>query len=106
MSGLKRAGIPHHEIPATRRDFLAKAGAGFGSLALTYLLGGKTVFADEAAAAVNPLAPKKGHYAGKAKSVIFCFMEGGPSAIDTFDPKPKLNELAGKPLPNSFGQVI
>jgi len=106
MSGLKQAGIPHHELPATRRDFLAKAGAGFGSLALTYLLGGKTLSADEAAAAVNPLAPKKGHYAGKAKSVIFLFMEGGPSALDTFDPKPKLNELAGKPLPGSFGPVI
>src|SRR5438105_13013559 len=93
---MPRQFIPHHEIPATRRDFLARAGAGFGAVALSYLLGEKPLMADEAP--FNPSAPKKPHYAGKAKSVIFLFMEGGPSAMDLFDPKPKLNELAGKPL--------
>ena len=103
---------PHIEIPRTRRDFLAKSGAGFGALAASYLLGlngVKTARADEVprvGPAGNPLAAKKPHYAAKAKSVIFLFMEGGPSAMDTFDPKPKLNELAGKPLPPSFNRPL
>ena len=82
---------PHIEIPTSRRDFLAKSGAGFGALAMSSLLR-----ADET----------KPHYASRAKSVIFLFMEGGPSAMDTFDPKPKLNELAGQQLPPSFKPVI
>src|SRR4029079_17687185 len=52
------------------------------------------------------LAAKRGHFRPKAKSVIFLFMEGGPSHLDLFDPKPKLNELAGQRLPDSFGKVI
>jgi len=91
---------PHVEIPRTRREFLAKSGAGFGALALSSLLGPSTATAAEPGAALRP------HYPGRAKSVIFLFMEGGPSALDTFDPKPKLNELAGKPLPPSFKPVI
>lgn len=92
--------VPHRELLYTRRDFLARAGTGFGALALASLL------QREAAASVNPLAPKKPHFAPRAKSVIFLFMEGGPSHLDTFDPKPLLNQLAGKPLPDSFGSVI
>jgi hypothetical protein len=84
---------PHIEIPTSRREFLAKSGAGFGALAMSSLLG-----AQESA--------RKPHYGGRAKAVIFLFMEGGPSAMDTFDPKPQLNELAGKPLPPSFKPVI
>jgi hypothetical protein len=91
---------PHVEIPRTRREFLAKSGAGFGALALSSLLGPSIAKAAEAGSALRP------HYAARAKSVIFLFMEGGPSALDTFDPKPKLNELAGKPLPPSFKPVI
>ena len=53
-----------------------------------------------------PLAPKPPQFPARAKRVIFLFMEGGPSHLDTFDPKPKLNELAGQPLPASFGKVI
>ena len=82
---------PHVEIATSRREFLVKRGAGFGALALSSL-----VRAEET----------KPHYPARAKSVIFLFMEGGPSAMDTFDPKPKLNELAGKPLPPSFKPVI
>src|SRR5262245_48850677 len=82
---------PHIQVPTTRREFLAKSGAGFGAMAMSSLLGA---------------AETKPHYAARAKSVIFLFMEGGPSAMDTFDPKPKLNELAGKPLPPSFKPVI
>src|SRR5262245_43609071 len=55
-----------------------------------------------ATAAVNPLAPKKPHFAPKAKNVIFIFMEGGPSQIDLFDPKPELQKWHGKPLPPSM----
>src|SRR5881227_656531 len=79
----------------TRRDLLFKAGAGFGAVALSALL------AEEAGASVT--AP---HFPAKAKSVIWLFMEGGPSHIDLFDPKPKLKELAGQPLPASFGKPI
>src|SRR6266478_2338851 len=91
---------PHLRIPTTRREFLAKSGAGFGALALSSLLGGSTATAAEGSSALQQ------HYPMRAKSVIFLFMEGGPSAMDTFDPKPKLNEMAGKPLPPSFKPVI
>jgi hypothetical protein len=90
---------PHIEIPRTRREFLAKSGAGFGALAMSSLLG-RDLAASQGGSALAPLYP------ARAKSVIFLFMEGGPSAIDTFDPKPKLAELAGKPLPPSFKPVI
>jgi hypothetical protein len=55
---------------------------------------------------VDPLAPKKPHHEPKAKSVIWLFMEGGPSHVDLFDPKPELERLAGQPMPASFGKVI
>ncbi|MBA4186559.1 MAG: DUF1501 domain-containing protein [Planctomycetaceae bacterium] len=84
----------------SRRNWLATAGSGFGALALNSLLAGETRAAD------SPLAPRKPHHKPTAKACIFLFMEGGPSHIDTFDPKPKLNQLAGKPLPDSFGKVI
>jgi hypothetical protein len=104
-------GLPHHERPGTRRDFLARAGGGFGALAMSYLMSAGTSRAaapagGAAAAALSPHAAKLPHYAARAKSVIFLFMEGGPSHIDLFDPKPKLNELAGKQLPDSFGKII
>lgn len=102
-----RSAPPHIEIPRTRREFLLRAGAGFGALPLAYLLNqSATVASPERAKVALPLAAKAGHFAPRAKSVIFLFMEGGPSHIDMFDPKPLLNELAGKPLPESFGKVI
>lgn len=85
-----------------RREFLLNGGTGFGALALAYLLRDHPLFAD----AVNPLAPKPGHHACKAKSIIFLFMEGGPSHLDLFDPKPLLNRLEGQRIPPSFGRVI
>src|SRR5689334_15961999 len=84
----------------SRRDFLAKSGAGFGSLALSYLLGQNNALA---LPGKSPLAPKQPQFVPRAKSVIFLFMEGGPSHMDLFDPKPLLRELAGKPIPPSFG---
>jgi hypothetical protein len=77
------------EKPMTRRAALRAAACGFGYMGLADLL----------AAADNPLAPKASHFEPKAKRVIFLFMHGGPSSIDTFDPKPRLYRDHGKPLP-------
>lgn len=89
----------------TRREFLWEAGGGFTSLALTGMLSAdgflnnQVVAADGVSKYENPLAPKKPHFAPKAKSVIFLFMYGGPSHVDTFDHKPKLYPLDGKTIP-------
>ena len=88
----------------TRREFLWQAGAGFTSLALTGLLSEDGFLSQQAVAAdgvgkfVNPLAAKPPHFAPKAKSVIFLFMYGGPSHVDTFDYKPKLYPLDGQTI--------
>ncbi len=95
--------VPHYERCLTRRDWLAKAGAGFGAVACSALWSRDQ---RAAAAGTSPLAPKQPHHPATAKSVIFLFMEGGPSHIDLFDPKPLLEKLAGKPLPKSFKRVI
>src|SRR5437764_11437691 len=81
--------------PTSRREFLTRAGAGFGLLALADLLAAP-VSASEIATAVNPLAVRLPHFAPKAKSVIWLFMEGAPSAVDLFDPKPELDKNNGK----------
>jgi uncharacterized protein (DUF1501 family) len=82
---------------ASRRQFLAQSGLGFGALAASSLL--------DAAPGTNPFTPKSRHFEAKGKSVIFLFMHGGPSHLDTFDPKPALNRLHGQPIPPSFGKV-
>jgi hypothetical protein len=80
---------PSRILPATpsRRELLFGGGMGLGTIALSALL------AQDEARAEGVLAPKKPHHAAKAKHCIFLLMEGGPSHIDTFDPKPKLDEL-------------
>src|SRR5216683_5965489 len=92
----------------SRREFLFKAGGGFGALALSCLLNrdGISAGAEAATQVANPLAPKPAQFKTKAKAVIFLFMEGGPSHLDTFDPKPELTRLHGQKLPTSFGTVI
>ncbi len=87
-----------------RRNFLSQSSAGLCSLALASMLAEDGFAFDQKS--VDPLAPKKPHHTPKAKSVIFLFMEGGVSHIDTFDPKPALDKLAGKPMPESFGRPI
>src|SRR5436853_1338129 len=88
----------------TRREFLWQVGAGFTGLALTGLLerdgflGSQARAADGVTPYANPLAPRKPMFTPKAKSVIFLFMYGGPSQVDTFDYKPKLYELDGKTI--------
>src|SRR6476620_9274164 len=80
--------------PASRREFLARAGAGLGAIALADLLCPSA--SASGAAAADPLAPRAPHFAPKAKSVIWLFMEGAPSAVDLFDPKPELDRGDGK----------
>jgi uncharacterized protein (DUF1501 family) len=89
----------------SRRDWLWRAANGFGGLAFSAL---------QTSAADRPFAVRKPHFAAKAKSVIFLFMDGGPSQIDTFDPKPMLEKYHGKPFPgkkertqfNNDGQTL
>jgi hypothetical protein len=78
--------------PMTRRSMLSRCGMGLGSLGLTGLLHDDGLLG----AAANPLAPKKSHFAGRAKSVIWIFVNGGPSHVDTWDYKPALEEMDGK----------
>jgi hypothetical protein len=87
-------------LPATRREFLARSGTGLGSLALASVLadaGGLT--SETHGANVSPMLPREAHFPAKAKHVIHIFCNGGPSHVDTFDPKPSLEKYAGKNLP-------
>lgn len=90
----------------TRRRLLQTSAVGFGHLALTAMLGQESQ-AEQAskAAAGSPLAPKQPHFTPRAKRIVFLFMKGGPSHIDTFDPKPMLDRDSGKPLPFDLPRV-
>jgi hypothetical protein len=97
----------HREPAHSRRDFLARAGGGLGLLALVDLLerqgrGEETTPQQPA----NPLSPKQPHRPATARSVIWCFLDGGPSHLDLFDPKPLLTKLDGQPLPPSFKRPV
>ena len=96
------------QIPPSRREFLNRVGGGFGALAAGYLLGldGFVSRARADGAPANPMLPRPPHFRARAKSVIWLFMEGGPSHIDLFDPKPALDRLDGQPMPESFGRPI
>jgi hypothetical protein len=84
-------------FPASRRAFLRQAGCGFGAVALAALLAqGDVAGAEASAASTNPLSPKSPHFKARAKNVIFLYMDGGPSQVDTFDPKPLLNKQHGQ----------
>src|SRR6476469_1766794 len=111
---------PHQFCRRTRREFLWESGAGFGGLALTGMLARDGFFNGAAANSIavpaghrgmtpelleHPMMPHKGTLPAKAKSVIFLFMYGGPSQVDTFDYKPKLYPLDGKTIPvKTFGR--
>lgn len=92
----------NYDFPASRREFLHRAGCGFGAVALAALMQ-EPVLAAPVSAGVESKFPGA---VGTAKNVIFLFMEGGPSHLDTFDRKPLLNELAGQKLPASFKRPI
>ena len=85
----------------TRREMLCRCGMGMGGLTLAALLG-ESGFLGSARAAepIHPLGPKAAHFPARAKRVIHFFLNGGPSQVDTFDPKPALARFAGKPLPS------
>src|SRR5256885_535655 len=84
--------------PISRRALLRQVSCGFGTLGLVGLFSdlGSVLARTEP---VNPMAPKGPHFAPRAKKIIFLFMHGGPSSIDTFDPKPRLIKDNDKPLP-------
>src|SRR5437870_4290600 len=90
-------------LPSTllsRRQILTRIGGGFGALALSTVFADAGLLAQPAAqGSTNPLAPKSPHFPARAKRLIFLFMNGGPSHVDTFDPKPTLARYAGQPLP-------
>ena len=94
-------------VARTRRNFLATSASGVGTLALANLLQGEGLLGAEGSAAgkLNPLAPKPPHFAPKAKNCIFLFMAGAPSQLDLFDPKPKLDEWAGRDFPEKHGEL-
>ena len=105
--------MSHHQpglgsAPVTRREALCRSGMGFGALALGGLLAdslptsGAARAAGLAGGAISPLVPKRPHFAPKAKRVIHLFMNGGPSQVDTFDPKPALSKYNGKAIPSSL----
>ncbi len=98
----------HERLLQSRRDFLTSSASGIGLLALASLLrdDGLLAAAPPSAGAVNPLAPKPPHFAPKAKRCICIYLEGAPSQIDLFDPKPKLNELDGQKLPESMTKNV
>src|SRR5437667_6860078 len=91
---------PEH-LALTRREFLCRCGMGMGALSLASLFGnlGFLNSAEADTGFTSPLAPKRPHFPAKAKRVIHIFANGGPSHVDTFDPKPSLDKYAGKPLP-------
>jgi hypothetical protein len=98
---------PHREAAHSRRDFLARAGGGLGLLALLDLLekearGGEPLSRNP----VNPLAAHSPRLPAAARSVIWCFLDGGPSHLDLFDPKSALTRLDGQTLPGSFKRPV
>ncbi|MFT5527294.1 MAG: hypothetical protein ACI9G1_001097 [Pirellulaceae bacterium] len=97
---------------SSRREMLTKCGAGFGAVALSALLSDSKFAgsAEAAARGVTPFAPKKPHFAPQVKNVIYLYMDGGPSQVDTFDPKPRLQQENGKPFamkiePTQFNNI-
>jgi hypothetical protein len=97
--------MEQHNGFLSRREMLRRCGMGMGAVAIADLL--RTVNTSQAAEAAGasfgpPLAPKQPHFPAKTKRVIHLFMNGGPSHLDTFDPKPLLARYAGKPLPVTY----
>src|SRR5262245_3182866 len=90
----------------SRRNFLATTASGVGTLALASLLNDDGLLAAESVKSADPMAPRSSHFPGKAKACICFYLEGAPSQIDLWDPKPKLNELNGQKLPESMTKSV
>src|SRR5260370_41664801 len=86
----------------TRRHFFKECGLGVGKIALASLLADGAVRAQQSPRLADPLAPKRPHFPAKVKSVIYLFMAGGPSQLELFDYKPRLSQLDGQPIPESY----
>jgi hypothetical protein len=101
---------PLQHAAQSRRQFFTTAASGLGAAALSAALADEGPLAADranaATTAVDPLLPKPSHFAPRAKACIFIFMEGAPSQVDLFDPKPKLNELHGQKLPESMTKNV
>ncbi len=102
----------YQPVPLTRREMLSRCTNGFGAAALAALLADPAygVAPPSPVNRLDPLAPRVPHFPAKAKSVIFLFMDGGPSQMDTFDPKPRLDREHGQPIkvkvePTQFNNV-
>jgi len=100
--------LPDNSNIHSRRTFLGNAANGAGMLALASLFREDGLLADDSTGegAANPLATRLAHFAPKAKACIYIYLEGAPSQIDLFDPKPKLNELNGQQLPESMTKNV
>ena len=100
----------HAACDCSRRRFLSHLGAGFGTLAFEALLhqqaGASTAASQPVIDPLRPYSPRAPHFSPRAKSVIFIFLVGGPSQVDTFDYKPELQRLSGQPLPASLAHAI
>jgi hypothetical protein len=100
----------HDAMLRSRRDFLTSASSGVGLLALASMLRADGLLAAEAEgegdAARGPLAPKAPHFPATARACICIYLEGAPSQLDLFDPKPRLNDLSGQPLPDSMTEKV
>ncbi len=83
--------------PFSRRQMLSRCANGFGAAALTALMVDKS-YAGTVASGTGPFAPRQPHFEPKARNVIFLYMDGGPSQVDTFDPKPRLQAESGQPF--------
>ena len=90
----------------TRRHFFSRCALGLGGIAMASMLNGRNARGADVATGVtplpNPMAPRAGHFAPRAKNIIYLFMAGGPSQLELFDYKPKLVELNGQPIPPSL----
>jgi hypothetical protein len=92
----------NHLVQLHRRRFLTSAASGLGAVALLSSLCDDGILARDSQSTLSPLVPKRPHFSPKTENCIFIFLAGGTSQVELFDPKPKLNELTGQPLPASF----
>lgn len=106
MNGFNTSTIDHSVVEQTRRHFFGNAGLSLGSIGLASLLKQQGLLAAKTGGAgsraTNPLAPQDGHHPPRAKNVIYLFMAGGPSHLELYDYKPKLQELSGQVIPPSY----
>src|SRR5262245_12896195 len=94
---------PNENLQAiTRRHFFGRCALGIGGIALASLLDSSKALGGAATAPANPMAPRPPHFPARAEKVIYLFMAGGPSQLELFDYKPKLIELNGQSIPDSF----